>query len=662
MAQQTAAVLGTFYGDDSFPIAWAEGEQELFWIFDDLHIPNPVSPMFFDIGGWWLTCDHMFRRFGTPFASDWIAKEINGYVYTAAIPATTGVDADGSEYGARYAPRVPLDDDYAEKIAPYLGFVLPHYARNFIDWWRSRLRPEIERNFAYLDAETDATHAKSLDELAVLLEDAIDVHDRHWKIHWMINFSQFSAVLALDAAIREAKGNVDPELMGRLQNSVADRNWDSIEALWRMKEEIKEDDELRAAFEGNAADDVVRALSESDRGRTFVSERLEPYQREFGYKAIWSHEFAFKLWREDPAPIIEQLRGYVATDYDYPATIQAVRNDLDAAVRETLDGVPTGDVRDRLEAALGMSLKMNPLTPDHHFYVDQGTNARLRLVLIAIGRKLVERGDLWDQEDVVYLRYQELRELIANPDALDAKTLVGDRRDRLEAALEMSLKMNPLTPDHHFYVDQGTNARVRLVLIAIGRTLVERGDLWDQEDVVYLRYQELRELIANPDALDAKTLVGERRDQREEASRIRPRDWVGTATEEALAFPYAGHWGFPEKFHRPPPETAGEIHGLAASPGVVEGPAKLVQSLDQFDEVQAGDILVCKMTNPAWVVVFTKIVGLVSDAGGTVSHPAVVSREFGIPAVVGTSTATATIKTGDRLRVNGSTGLVEILT
>ena len=579
MAQQTAAVLGTFYGDDSFPIAWAEGEQELFWIFDDLHIPNPVSPMFFDIGGWWLTCDHMFRRFGTPFASDWIAKEINGYVYTAAIPATTGVDADGSEYGARYAPRVPLDDDYAEKIAPYLGFVLPHYARNFIDWWRSRLRPEIERNFAYLDAETDATHAKSLDELAVLLEDAIDVHDRHWKIHWMINFSQFSAVLALDAAIREAKGEVDAELMGRLQNSVEDRNWDSIEALWRMKEEIKDDDELRAAFEGNAADDVVRALSESDRGRTFVSERLEPYQREFGYKAIWSHEFAFKLWREDPAPIIEQLRGYVATDYDYPTTIQAVRDDLDAAVRETLDGVPTGDVRDRLEAALEMSLKMNPLTPDHHFYVDQGTNARLRLVLIAIGRRLVERGDLWDQEDVVYLRYQELRELIANPDALDAKTLVGERRDR-----------------------------------------------------------------------------------REEASRIRPRDWVGTATEEALAFPYAGHWGFPEKFHRPPPETAGEIHGLAASPGVVEGPAKLVQSLDQFDEVRAGDILVCKMTNPAWVVAFTKIVGLVSDAGGTVSHPAVVSREFGIPAVVGTSTATATIKTGDRLRVNGSTGVVEILT
>jgi pyruvate,water dikinase len=68
------------------------------------------------------------------------------------------------------------------------------------------------------------------------------------------------------------------------------------------------------------------------------------------------------------------------------------------------------------------------------------------------------------------------------------------------------------------------------------------------------------------------------------------------------------------------------------------------------------------MTNPAWVVLFTKITGLVTDAGGTVSHPAVVAREFGIPAVVGTSNATERIKTGDRVRVNGSTGVVEILT
>ena len=97
-------VLATFFGDEEFPIEWEDGQRELFWVHDDLHIPNPVSPMYADIGGWWLNCDYMFRRFATPFASDWILKVINGYVYTAAIPAQPGLSAEASEYGSRYTP------------------------------------------------------------------------------------------------------------------------------------------------------------------------------------------------------------------------------------------------------------------------------------------------------------------------------------------------------------------------------------------------------------------------------------------------------------------------------------------------------------------------------------------------------------------------------
>ena len=570
-------VLGSFYGSDEFPIEWLEGERELLWIFDDLHCPNPVSPLFFDIGGWWLTCDHMFRRFGTPFASDWVMKEINGYAYMAAVGADPDLRAEATEYEARYVPRVPRDAGYAGRIGPYLGAVLPHYALNFLDWWRERLRPEIERNFAYLDGyDMDAA---GLVELAVLLEDAIDIHDRHWKIHWMLNFAQFSATMALNGTIQEVKGDVDPDLPGRLQSSVDDRNWDSIEALWRMKEEIKGDAELNAAFHaGESAAGVLAALEGSERGQRFVAERLRPYQEEFGNKAIWSHEFVYPTWRESPAPILEAVRGYLETDYDYAAALAAVKADLESAIRELMDGVPA-----------------------------------------------------------------------------------GEGRDRLQAALDLSLRMNPLTPDHHFFIDQGTNARVRLVLVAIGRKLVHAGVLDDPEDVMFLRYNELRALVGSGEAFDARAAAAARRDQREAAFAIRPPDWVGTATESQLAFPYYTLWGFPEKFHRKPPETLDRLTGLAASPGIAEGTARLVSSLEEFDQVKEGEILVCRMTNPAWVVLFTKIAGLVTDAGGVAAHPAVVSREFGIPAVVGTSTATERIATGDRVRVNGSTGVVEIL-
>ena len=137
---------------------------------------------------------------------------------------------------------------------------------------------------------------------------------------------------------------------------------------------------------------------------------------------------------------------------------------------------------------------------------------------------------------------------------------------------------------------------------------------------------------------------------------------MGTATASQLAFPYLVNWGYPERFHQEQSADQRQVSGIAASPGVVEGIARVVMTVDEFDEVAEGDILVCQMTNPAWVVLFTKIAGLVTDTGGTTSHPAVLAREFGIPAVIGTSVATQRITTGDRIRVDGSAGTVEILT
>jgi phosphohistidine swiveling domain-containing protein len=571
-------VLDQFLGSSEFPIEWSsEREKQLFWVFDDLHCPHPLSPMFYEIGGWWLTCDHMFRRFGTPFAADWITKNVNGYLYTAAVPADPVWQVDAMEYGSRYGARVPLDPAYASKIGKYLDVALPVYGEHFVDWWNNRLVPEMNRNFEFLEGELDRGDEMSLGELAVLLEDAIDVHDRHWKIHWMLNFAQLSATLNLRAVMEKTHGRVDDALLGRLQNSANDRNWDSIKALWEMKEEAKADSELSAAFAHETAAEIIAALDRTERGRTFVSERVKPYQKEFGWHAVWSHEFIFPTVFEKMEPVIELIRGYIETDYDYPSTMGALRDDIGAASREILEG------------------------------------------------------------------------------------LSGDALAEMSQANDVNLRMAPLTPDHHFYIDQGANAHVRLVLVALGRKLAAAGALDDAEDVMFLGYNELRALIGDQSAIDARALVDERKQARERSYELRPPAWIGTATQSQLDFPYLTNWGFPEKFNKKPGEIAGQVDGIGGSPGVVEGIARVVLREDQFDEVRAGDILVCHMTNPAWVVLFTKIAGLVTNAGGLTAHPAVLSREFGIPAVVGTQDATSLIKNGDRIRVDGGKGLVEIL-
>jgi pyruvate,water dikinase len=571
-------VLGQFLGDEKFPITWtSETEKLLFWVYDDLHCPHPLSPMYEDIGGWWLSCDHMFRRFGTPFASDWVAKNVNGYLYTAAIPAEAGLSVGAQEYGYSINPVVPEDPEYAAKIGTYLGAVLPTYGLQFVDWWRDRLVPEMDRNFAYLEGMLDKEDQLNLMELACLFEDAIDIHDRHWKIHWMLNFAQLSATLNLRAVMEKTHGKINEQLLGRLQNSARDRNWDSIEALWKMKEEAKADPDLASIFKAETAAEIIVALKASARGRRFIDERVVPYQKEYGWHAVWSHEFIFPTVREQMEPVIELVRGYIETNYDYPTTIAALAADIDAAAKEILEG------------------------------------------------------------------------------------LQGEALEEMRAANEINLRMAPLTPDHHFYIDQGANAHVRLVLVAIGRKLVASGHLDAPDDVVFFKYNELRVFMGNPDGMDGRALVAERKAARERAYGFRPKEWVGTVTATQLAFPYLNLWGFPDKFYRKESTVAGQINGIGASPGVVEGIARVVLREDQFDDVRAGDVLVCQMTNPAWVVLFTKIVGLVTDAGGTVSHPAVLSREFGIPAVVGTSVATEQIKNGDRIRIDGTSGVVEIL-
>jgi pyruvate, water dikinase len=103
------------------------------------------------------------------------------------------------------------------------------------------------------------------------------------------------------------------------------------------------------------------------------------------------------------------------------------------------------------------------------------------------------------------------------------------------------------------------------------------------------------------------------------------------------------------------------LQGQAGSPGVVEGPARIVRTVEELEEVQPGEVLICPSTSPSWSTVFSRVVATVSDVGGVMSHTAIICREYGMPAVVGTGRAVSTVTTGQRVRVDGDRGVLTVL-
>jgi len=100
------------------------------------------------------------------------------------------------------------------------------------------------------------------------------------------------------------------------------------------------------------------------------------------------------------------------------------------------------------------------------------------------------------------------------------------------------------------------------------------------------------------------------------------------------------------------------LQGISGSPGFVEGPAQIIMSVHDFNKLKKGDILVCPYTDPTWTPLFGMAAAVVADTGGSLSHAAIVAREYGIPAVLGTKVGTSNIKTGEIVVVDGSGGRV----
>lgn len=263
------------------------------------------------------------------------------------------------------------------------------------------------------------------------------------------------------------------------------------------------------------------------------------------------------------------------------------------------------------------------------------------------------------------------------------KRLIKNEEDRasFEEAYRTCRTIYHYAEDHLFWVEHWYHTILFEKMREFGRLFVRHGMLREVDDVFLFNRFEIPPLIED---LATAWALGEgvpsraqywqkkatrRKEILEAAKKWTPPPALGTVPKE-IAEPFTIMlWGVTqdkvENWLRGvtviEPTEVKEIKGFAASAGKAEGRARVIKLLEEISTIEPGEIIVCPTTTPAWAPIFTKVKAAVTDIGGLTSHAAIAAREYSLPAVTGTGIATSVIKTGDIIRVDGSTGLVTIV-
>ena len=536
---------------DDFPVTWdSEEEASSLWRWEDIHSPLPASPMSVSIS------EESMGRGSSKGAQELKRpgrgprKRINGYSYSANAPETLSA---AEREAQRLATERAID--------------------NTRHRWDSEFLPALEQNLRYMRG-IDLQDASD-ERIRERLDEFMEINAHHWYIHSMIVFPLTVAVEQTADLYREIMGRVPDEEPYFLFQGIDNKTIEADLAIQTLAKQARDLPEvLRAVRQDGPVEAVTDSLLESVEGREFVA-KIDHFLAVYGYRPT-GFDYVFPSWIEDQSFLMLNLRSYVST--------------------------PPRDVKSEMTALRKEAEQM-------------------------LGRVLDKAQDV--QRFQFLMAYERARELW------------------------------PLKEDHAFYIDQGTMATIRILIVEMGSRLAARGVLDDSDDVFYITLAELKTAMEGSTASDLMSRAEGRRADRERFSKVIPPRFLGTAPADGAA------GGQPE-FHRMmgPLQIEGleagvsELRGVAGSKGKATGPAVVVRSPEELGKVKAGDVLVCTSTSPTWTPLFGTIAALVSDSGGALSHTAIVAREYGLPAVVGVRYGTSMISDAQVVTVDGTSGAV----
>jgi pyruvate,water dikinase len=238
-------------------------------------------------------------------------------------------------------------------------------------------------------------------------------------------------------------------------------------------------------------------------------------------------------------------------------------------------------------------------------------------------------------------RRLELEEEVRNASGSD------EDENSLVRLMEMAQQLIPNLEDHNLLCDQRCVAASRVRWLTVGTHLQNQGILSVADEVFFYRRPELVQVLEGGAGL-SKEEVDLRRARQRQLRAMLPPLYLGLPPETLTSIDDVPVEGTAQRL----------VRGVAASPGSHRGRARVVKSMDEADSLQDGDVLVVRSLTPAWTPYFGVVGALVTNSGGVMSHGAVVAREFGIAAVVGTRDGTNFIMDGAVVTVDGTAGVV----
>ncbi|MBI2313825.1 MAG: PEP-utilizing enzyme, mobile region [Betaproteobacteria bacterium] len=484
------------------------------------------------------------------------------------------------------------------------------------------------------------------------------------------------------------------------------QNWDKLEAQWKKKMEatIRELEALDIPrlpeFEDMSV--VTDAVGES-KGYHLLKAyddlinlgiKCWQYHFEFlnlGYAAyVFFLDFVQKLFPSIPLQRVTQMISGIdvimyrpdeelkklakkAVELGVDSTIASSQKwtEVEAALKK----LPKG--REWLSALdLAREPWFNMSTGTGWFHHDRSWNDQMDVPLSGIATYIQKIKQGVDIERPMEQVRAERDRIIAEYRALIQRK---DDQVQFDELLNTAKTVFPYVENHLFYVEHWFHSLFWNKIREVAAIMKEFGMINDLEDIWYLRRDEIKQAlwdVVTAWATGVKprgTRVWPREIEWRKGVMQKFREWsappaIGKAPE-VIQEPFTiVLWGVTNKSledwaqvqEAKDPDSIKEFKGFAASPGVVEGRARVCRTVDEIRQLQEGEILVAPTTSPSWAPAFAKIRACVTDVGGVMSHAAIVCREYRMPAVVGTGHATKIVKTGMMIRVDGSTGAVSI--